>query len=243
MFPLSLKIPVGTLVASFLFASSIASSAFGDEPDSKCTTLNVQIKEGVSVSASEGTYEEGCRVRATTAAPVLPVPPLRTQSYAYQTILADVAAYAIAIAPSYIASLRDDDPIPATAWVLPTSAGVYLLGAPFVHLANGFPKRAALSVAMRAGALTLGAAAVYGVAAGCSTFADGVRGNGGLVVLIGCLSVGFLLPSAILALPTGIDAKSARKDVVPSSRPQGVRWSPSLAVVRGGGTAGIQGTF
>jgi hypothetical protein len=224
------------VVCTGLSVSALAQATTVPAPSAPETEL---VKEGVEVTTSTPRVEGSNDATASTvAARSKPI----TTSYAQQTVLADVAAAAVVYVPMAVSSVGDDTRndgrvvgVAPIVWGI--GLGTYLIGAPVVHLANGFPARAALSLGMRAGAISLVETAGPALLNGCAKW------SANYVTDVLCISL--LISGAVVAMaaPPAIDAATARKQLSPPPQAAHAHWAPTFAVVRGGATAGLQGEF
>ena len=151
---------------------------------------------------------------------------IHTHWYGWQTLLVDAGGLAMM---SIGANARSTN-------LTAIGIGVYALGPPLVHMGQGRPAMAITDLGLRAIApvvmggtfLLLGGASDSECRSGC------------YLAVIG-LEVGVLLGGAAAI---AIDASViARERVVTPPKTASVRWSPTLAPQRGGGTLGAVGAF
>jgi hypothetical protein len=174
------------------------------------------------------------------AAAPAPTTTLSTQRewYGWQTLLVDGAT--LGAIPLEIGASSSFANTPSASYLLFTSLGGYALGAPIIHAAHGHWKRGAADFGLRAGAVALGSA-IGAAAGGAPSSCDGRvagcldQGGGGLVA-------GAAIGAAVASL---IDASfltwdSHPKESGPSSP---LTWSPTAGAMRGGGVAGVSGSF
>ncbi len=160
--------------------------------------------------------------------PALPKGPDRvTKRYGVQILLVDAAAIGAAIGTEEGAVLL----------------GGYLLGGPLVHVANGNPKTAFTSLALRAG-LPLGGILI-GAAAAESDCADSEEmfcglGHVAVGAFVGMLTAS-VLDAAVLAKKTETVEGAGRPSLI---KVRGVAANPDLRVTRAGSvTFGLAGSF
>ncbi|HEU4404849.1 MAG TPA: hypothetical protein VFS43_06115 [Polyangiaceae bacterium] len=154
------------------------------------------------------------------------------QSYGRQTVLSDLAALSLL----------------GVAWVAQdetfayASLGVYALGAPAVHIANGQPGKAGASLALRLGVPAATFVAAYGASKILCERGGGSDSLGeGLGQAVCILAVfGVVTPAAFL-VPSAIDAdRLAKKAVRPGPA---LSVMPTLMPTRQGAMVGLGGTF
>lgn len=184
--------------------------------------------------------------------------PAPTRSYAWQTLAVDGAA--VAAGTTIVISAFATDQL-HKPWVGPSvlaSTGVYLVGAPAIHLAHGRPAAAAKSFGLRlvgppvglliGGGIGLVAGIIVG---GCPGFGEGrcKRETAGQIVFgtgvgLGLLA-GFGGPSVIDALVLAREpAPQSQSSPVPPAQTRTTPFvTPSLALLPGGGLAGVAGSF
>jgi hypothetical protein len=161
-----------------------------------------------------------------------------TRWYGWQTLAVDAGSLGVGLA----GSAAGQGGVSAVALL----AG-YALGAPIVHAAHGRTDAALGDLALRLGAPLVGGAVGYGV--GVATFqgcAPGAwlcgrdwSGFGGAVVGgLGGAVTAIILDASVLG------RERVPKDDAAAAAPQGVRWSPLVAVSpRGEPSVGVGGSF
>jgi hypothetical protein len=167
---------------------------------------------------------------ATARADDAPKP--NTQWYGWQTLMTDGAAFVV-----LVSALPAGDQLGSRVQtdVLLTAGGIYLMGAPVVHLAHGRPGVAAASLGVRAGVPTvLVGGAYFGTVAAVRAIAKSDSGGGwgpsapAALGMLAVVTVGGLVAASGIVLPIVLDAAVlGREPVTPSSASQ-LRVVPQL---------------
>jgi hypothetical protein len=181
--------------------------------------------------------------RAPSAGPRTSAPPhdddddaTETRWNGWQTLLVDAGAVT-----AFVTGVNAKGDSATLHWLV-TSAGLYVIGAPLVHLAHGRGQATAIDLGVRIGAplILAGVGLAIGSAAGCSDYPCGGPIVG--VVFGGALGVG----AAVI-----VDAVVLGREKVPRPGADGnraaytpkLRIAPTAGPLRGGATAGVVGSF
>lgn len=203
-----------------------------------CTLL--AVTEGVALADdAEVAPEPRAAVVVYAAVPAPPAPPAppKAEWYGWQTLTVDGASTALV----GLGVAASGSPT-ASAGLALTGVSGFALGAPIVHAAHGRWGVAAADLGLRAGAVALGGFVGAEVGreaapASCNSVLLGCLGDtlDGLAVgaTVGAVAAS-VLDAALLAKYT----PEPKETPAPS-----FSWSPSASMVRGGGTAGVTGTF
>jgi hypothetical protein len=167
-----------------------------------------------------------------------PSPAMKREWYGWQTLLVD--SVALGTVPLELGTSASFAKTPSATYLLVGSLSGYVFGSPLVHAAHGHWQRGLADFGLHAGALALGSL-LGGVAGGapssCNTNLAGCLTESTNGVLAGAM-LGAVLASVVDASFLGWDAKPAEVATDHSAR-----WSPMAGMTRGGGVAGIQGSF
>lgn len=162
---------------------------------------------------------DAAAVPQSPAAPAAPdEPQWRTQWYGWQTLLADAAATTVLLLPTKGSASDVSGAI---------GAGLFVLGAPALHLLHGRGVVALGDAGLRLVLPLIGA--LVGAAVATNSFEGPIDG---LLVGMGCASV---IDAALLAY--------ARVRVEPDAVARGPHLRPVLGLRSGGGVAGVGLTF
>jgi hypothetical protein len=173
-------------------------------------------------------------------APPAPTPARQAEWYGWQTLLVD--GVAIGTIPLELAPSASFTRTPSASYLLLASVSTYAIGAPLVHIAHGHTGRGLADLGLRVGAVAAGG--IAGAALGKPGTPSACEAN-----LAGCLAessnglavgatIGAVLASLIDASLLARETKPAEMAPSPS-----FTWSPLAAMTKGGGTAGLQGSF
>jgi len=167
-------------------------------------------------------------------------PPPKAEWYGWQTLLVD--GVSLATIPLELAPSTSFTRTPSASYLFIGSLTTYAFGAPLVHVAHGHWGRGALDLGLRVGAVAAGSLA--GAALGRPGTPSSCTGD-----LAGCfasssngLAVGATIGAVVASL---VDASLLARDTQPEETASARRltWGPSAAMTRGGGTAGVVGSF
>lgn len=148
-------------------------------------------------------------------------PPTVRRWYGWQTLIADGASLAFALAGSQENSNRSSD---NSEVLLGLGAAGFALGAPIIHWSHGHVGKGFLSLGLRVGTPLV----AY------KLLSDGLEHEGE-----GRFALGLLLLLGWIPASISIDAAVIARENVPAK----VTLTPLLAPTRGGGTLGLGGTF
>jgi len=185
------------------------------------TAATLALLLGLSSPASATESSTALQPPQAEEIPAAKEPPTDTRWYGYQTLLADAASTAL-----LIGAAKSETPTLAALGL-----GTYLIAGPVIHLANGRPKAAGTSLALRLSLPLAGAA--LGVGLGAATVGTG--GWAGLVVLF----VGAIGGIAGAGVASIIDATTLAREKVPRNS----GFTMGVVPTRGGLTVGAAGTF
>jgi hypothetical protein len=167
-------------------------------------------------------------------APAVASPPPPTddgeKSYWYQTLGADILAFGLLVGAAKADSSKGEG-------VAKLAVGVYLLGAPTIHVAHDRPGHALGSLALRAGLPLVGGliGAALEPKRHCDDSFDECDGDG----VGGPALLGFMT-GAVAAII--VDSTVLSDGRAPKARPQPT-WTPTAGATRSGFALGVSGSF
>ncbi len=170
----------------------------------------------------------GATAHAPSTREVVSEPTTPTDWYGWQIIAADATAISLVL----IGAGEEGDAGPV---LVAAGFGVFLLGAPFLHVANGEEENSAGSVALRMGAPVSGFLLGGFIGAGSG-------GDNDLGAALTGLVIGF---TAGVATAMTVDAAFIAKKDAKMEHPEAAKVSvaPSVAVTPKGAFTGLAGTF
>ncbi len=223
-----------TLVSTVVLASAVAASEGIALADDSAPAAVASPAAPPAAPASEPP------VRTVIVYAPPPAPAAKGEWYGWQTLTVDGASTALVLAGVGVGAGAN-----GTAGAALSLAGVtgFAVGAPIVHAVHGQWGIAAADLGLRAGAVALGAFVGHEVGRATSS---GCSSNS---VPLGCL--GSSLDGLAIGATAGaviasvLDAALLSQDKpVPQETPApSFSWTPSVSMVKGGGTGGVTGTF
>ena len=213
-----------SILATAATLMSIGGSALADEPATETPA---------SASDAVGVPDEASKLAVAA-------PPPKEEWYGWQTLLVD--GVSLGTIPLELAPSASFARTPSASYLFLGSLSSYAFGAPLVHVAHGHWGRGVADLGLRVGAVAAGslAGAALGTPSGLSSceatfagcFAAGSNG----------LAVGAMIGAVLASL---VDASLLARDTKPgeTTPTRSLTWAPSAAMTRGGGTAGLAGSF